>query len=311
MGPIPVRIDRGATSLALGLACSAALCLALAAPRAWAKAPAATYPYQIVTTDDEDITKRISDDLRTRLNTALVVPQDASEPPRKTIYIAIGPLALSTLVARGVDGVVISAYTSSQVWHTVFARTKLAQRSAYTAVYAEPSPFDQLHLIALLYKRPVAVATIVSADTAFLQPVLRAAGNEVTIDNFGPSDDINSAMNRLAHTQVLLAMPDRTVYNSDNIRNILLSAYRHNQAVIGFSADMVKAGALASTYSEVDDINIQVAEIAAAYAATGELPAPQFPRYFSTIVNEGVARSLRVPVDSAARHFARHPQVSR
>jgi ABC-type uncharacterized transport system substrate-binding protein len=112
-------------------------------------------------------------------------------------------------------------------------------------------------------------------------------------------------LNRTAQSQVLLALPDSAVYNTENIRDILLSTYRHKQAVVGFSSDMVKVGALASTYSEVEDINAQVAEIAAAYVATGELAPPQFPRYFRTIVNQGVARSLDVAVSEAARGFAR------
>jgi ABC-type uncharacterized transport system substrate-binding protein len=68
---------------------------------------------------------------------------------------------------------------------------------------------------------------------------------------------------------------------------------------------MVKAGALATTYSEVEDINAQVAEIVASYVSGGELPAPEFPRYFHTIVNEGVARSLDVEVPDNVRKFAR------
>jgi ABC-type uncharacterized transport system substrate-binding protein len=77
--------------------------------------------------------------------------------------------------------------------------------------------------------------------------------------------------------------------------------------VIGFSGDMVKAGALATTYSEIEDIDAQVAEIASAYVAGGELAPPQFPRYFRTIVNEGVARSLDLTVGDEVRNFARLP----
>jgi ABC-type uncharacterized transport system substrate-binding protein len=70
---------------------------------------------------------------------------------------------------------------------------------------------------------------------------------------------------------------------------------------------MVKVGALATTYSEIEDINTQVAEIAAAFVVTGELAPPQFPRYFRTLVNEGVARSLDVRVTDNARRFSRLP----
>jgi hypothetical protein len=48
-----------------------------------------------------------------------------------------------------------------------------------------------------------------------------------------------------------------------------------------------------------------VAELTADFVRTGELPAPQFPRYFRTIINEGVASSLDLRVTDAARNFAR------
>jgi ABC-type uncharacterized transport system substrate-binding protein len=153
-----------------------------------------------------------------------------------------------------------------------------------------------------LYGRPVRISAIVGRDTGFLKPALQG---QVELQDFAPADDINRILSRIAQTEVLLALPDSGIYNTENIRNILLSTYRHKQAVIGFSADMVKAGALASTYSEVEDINAQVAEMAASFVATGVLPPPQFPRYFHTVVNEGVARSLDVRVSGEVRHFAR------
>jgi ABC-type uncharacterized transport system substrate-binding protein len=126
----------------------------------------------------------------------------------------------------------------------------------------------------------------------------------------GAGDDINRLLNQIAQTDALLALPDSAVYSTENIRNILLSTYRHKQGVIGFSSDMVKAGALATTYSEIEDIDAQVAEIASAYVAGGELAPPQFPRYFRTIVNEGVARSLDLIVSDEVRSFARRPDNS-
>ena len=57
----------------------------------------------------------------------------------------------------------------------------------------------------------------------------------------------------------------------------------------------------------VAECEAQVAEIAANYVATGELAPPQFPHYFRTVVNEGVARSLDLRVTNEARSFARLP----
>ncbi|MES2757772.1 MAG: hypothetical protein V4693_10395 [Pseudomonadota bacterium] len=279
----------------------ASIALALAAPAAFAE-PVHGYRFHIVTGDDSAQTRRIADDLYTRLVPLSAMFRTELAQRRRMVYIAIGPVALRDVAARKDDCVVISAFTSSAVWRAVAAGATPARASAMTAVYAEPAPADQLQLAAMLYRRPVKAAVILGADSAHLKSVLRGA---VTLEELAPGEDINRVLNRVASHEVLLAMPDSGVYNTDTVRNILLSTYRHKQGVIGFSADMVKAGALASTYSEIEDINAQVAEMAAAFVASGELAGPQFPRYFHTIVNEGVARSLDLDVVDAARKFAR------
>ena len=262
------------------------------------------YRFQIVTGDDGSVTRRIADDLYKRLVPTFAGFRTELAQRRRMVLVAIGPAALRDAAMRPCDCVVIAAFTSSQVWRDVMAQVPPARAASMTAIYAEPAPVDQLHLIALLYGRPARVAAIV-ADPRFFAPIL---GNATDLYAFSEGDDINRLLNRIAQTDVLLALPDNSVFNAENIRNILLSTYRHKQAVIGFSSDMVRAGALASTYSDIDDINEQVAETAARFVASGELDAPQFPRYFRTVVNEGVARSLDVTVDSAARNFARRPR---
>jgi hypothetical protein len=262
------------------------------------------FRFHIVTGDDSAQTRRIADDLSKRLVPLAAMFRTELAQRRRMVYIAIGPAALRDAISRKDDCVVISAFTSSQVWRAVAAGAPPSRAAALTAVYAEPAPADQLRLISLLYRRPVAVAAILGTDGEHLKPVLRGSAR---IEEMAPGDDINRILNRIAPSEVLLAMPDSGVYSAENLRNILLSTYRHKQGVIGFSADMVKAGALATTYSDIEDINAQVAEMAAAFAATGELPPPQFPRYFSTIVNEGVARSLDIEVVDAAKKFAHRP----
>lgn len=275
----------------------AALMLAGAACSAFAMG-GGTARFEIITGDRTDVTQRISTDLWRRLSPLF---DDAAASTRKKLCIAVGPSALRDAAARSDECVLLGAYTSSPVWHSMAGHLPPSQA---TAVYAEPSPADQLRLVSLLYRRPVRVAAIVGSDTAFLRPAL-SAGAELY--EFARGEDINRVLNRMAKAEVLLATPDSAVYTPENFRNILLSSYRHNQGVIGFSADMVKAGALASTYSDIEDINAQVVEVAAAYAASGVLSPAQFPRYFRTIINEPMARSLNIEPDNAARSFARRP----
>jgi hypothetical protein len=286
----------------------AALTLAASAQAAKpVQEPIQGFRFQIVTADDSALTQRIAEDLYKRLVPIFSEFRTELAQRRRMLFVAIGPAALREVAAKRCDCVVISAFTSSQVYRSITTRAAHggAHPVATTAVYAEPAPGDQLRLAALLYRRPVRVAAILGADTSFLRPALEA--DSVAVLDAGNGEDINRLLNQIAQTDVLLALPDSTVYSTESIRNILLSTYRHKQGVIGFSSDMVKAGALATTYSEVEDIDAQVAEIASAYVAGGELAPPQFPRYFRTIVNEGVARSLDLRVDNEVRGFVRLP----
>ena len=262
------------------------------------------FRFQILTGDDSEVTRRIAEDLYKRLVPTFGAFRTELAQRRRMVYVAIGPTALRDALARRCDCVIISAFTSSQVWRSLTARMPASRTGLMTAVYAEPAPADQLRLAALLYGRPVRVGAILGRDTAFLRGALE---NDIEVQPFAAGDDINHTLNGMTRAEVLLALPDGDVYNPENVRNILLSTYRRKQGVIGFSADMVKVGALATTYSEIEDINTQVAEIAAAFVVTGNLPPPQFPRYFRTVVNEGVARSLDVRVTDGARRFSNLP----
>jgi hypothetical protein len=280
----------------------AGLLLCAGAAAAPAPAPVSGYRFQILTGDESGITVRIAEDLYKRLVPTFAAFRTELAQRRRMVYIAIGPDALRKAAAQHCDCVVISAFTASQVWRAVVDRLPPGHARLMTAVYAEPAPADQVRLATLLYRRPVRVAAILGPDTGFLQPALLG---QADVLQAGREDDVDDVLARAKRSEVLLALPDSAIYNPENIRNILLSTYRRKQAVIGFSADMVKVGALATTYSEIEDINAQVAEMAASFVASGELPAPQFPRYFRTAINEGVARSLDILVTNEARRFAR------
>ena len=293
---------KGARALLLPIGAACLLSLAAARGASVHSAPAEGFRFHIVSGDDSVQTRRIADDLYKRLAPLAASFRTELAQRRRLVYIAIGPAALRDAARRNDDSVVIAAFTASQVVQAVAAAN---HGSAITAVYAEPAPADQLRLIELLYRRPLRVAMVLGAESAHLKPFMQALKPPLAIEEMAAGEDINRILNRIAPADVLLAMPDSGVYNTDTIRNILLSTYRHKQGVIGFSADMVKAGALATTYSDIEDIDAQVAEMALAFATSGDLPPPQFPRYFSTIINDGVARSLDLDVSAAARALAR------
>ena len=98
----------------------------------------------------------------------------------------------------------------------------------------------------------------------------------------------------LAGCDVLLAVPDSTIYSSSNIRNILLTSYRRSIPLVGFSQAYVNAGALAAIFSTPEQLAEQTSESVISFARTAQLPEPQYPAIFTIAVNQQVARSLGI-----------------
>ncbi len=109
--------------------------------------------------------------------------------------------------------------------------------------------------------------------------------------------DVGEAISYLLNDiDVLLALPDSRIHNSQTISHILTTAYRNSIPVIGFSSAYVKAGATAAVYTSLDDISNQVADTVLEFLANGYVKNhSQQAKYFSVAFNFEVARSLGLP----------------
>lgn len=103
----------------------------------------------------------------------------------------------------------------------------------------------------------------------------------------------------LNHSEVLLAVPDSDLYNSNNIRNILMTSYRHDIPLIGLSQSYVNAGALCAVYSTPEELGMQAGTMSHSYALSRRLPAAQFPLLYDVATNTEVARTLGIQLKTA------------
>lgn len=103
----------------------------------------------------------------------------------------------------------------------------------------------------------------------------------------------------LGDIDVLIAIPDSTIYNSNNVRNILLTSYRHKVPLIGISQAYVNAGAICAIFSTPEQLAGQSAEMAVLFARNKNFPSPQYPMQFDIALNQQVARSLGIALDTA------------
>jgi len=109
------------------------------------------------------------------------------------------------------------------------------------------------------------------------------------------TESVNDA---LKHSDLLLALPDKTIYNSNTVKNILLTSYRNRKPLIAFSANFVRAGALAAIYSDIDDLsNTAVAILQRYIKKPGKFKrSAYYPENFKIRINEQVFNALNLDI---------------
>lgn len=267
---------------------------------------------RVITAADPAAQRQMLQALRSRYPALLAESDPAAWDARKSTgpIVALGPAALRRALGADLRSPLIAVLTSSQTYRRLVAN---APREVATAIYADASPGAQLQLIATLFERKIAVGVLLSDASAYLEKALRQAAQqyslEILITKADPNQDPVRALNGLAGAQVLLAVPDSTLYTPDTLRAVLESTYRRGMPVVGFSAATVAAGTLASAYPDVDDIVADLADLIEGLGTSGNesLPEPRFPRYWRVAVNENVARSLGIVITDKVRALGAHP----
>lgn len=130
----------------------------------------------------------------------------------------------------------------------------------------------------------------------FLRQGAQKHGYTVSIEHVYDDADLIPKLEKVFESNgALLAIPDPIVYNRQTAQSILLTSYRHQIPVFGYSKSYVKAGALAAVFSDAKHLARQAAEVAIeTQKEQALLPPPLVPKYFSVIVNRQVEKSLNL-----------------
>lgn len=232
--------------------------------------------------------------------------------PRRhnTLCVAVGPEALKRALDAGVLPL-LSLFSSAEAYSTVVAASGGAAKTRQlAAIYAEPSPDQQFQLVRNLYGRRVRVGVLLSAATSRQQVELDSAARRWDLDlqvRIEPAGaDILRALAGLDEVQVVLMIPDGTLYSSDGFRALIESTYRRGKGVIAFTPALVNAGALAGAYTSIDDTMTQLVEALEGRADrlwTGGI----YPKYWRVQINDVVARSLNLIVSAPVRMLGLRP----
>jgi len=172
-----------------------------------------------------------------------------------------------------------------------------------SAVFLDQPPARQLELIRLALPAVRNVGILVGGESKTHGPGLEKAakkrGMQLATSLVGQDGLFAALQSLLAEVEVLLALPDPTVFNSQTAANILTAAYRRHVPLVGFSPAYAKAGALLALYSTPSQVGVRGAELLRQALAGKSLPPPQGAREFVVTINRDVARSLGLALDEA------------
>jgi ABC-type uncharacterized transport system substrate-binding protein len=161
-------------------------------------------------------------------------------------------------------------------------------------LWSDPPLDRQLRLIRILLPQARRIGVLYDRHSEFLLKDLRLAarplGLELVTERWDNTHDSRPLQTLLKNSDVLLGLDDPDLYNSKTAKNLLLSSYSRQLALIGPNAGFVRAGSLASTYSDQSDWLAILDKLLDQPPASW--PRAHYPPLFKVSSNPQVARSL-------------------
>jgi len=202
----------------------------------------------------------------------------ASKTTIPMLSVMIPRMGYEELLVRAspkTDHRLISAIYIDQQWdrQIEFWRAVLPERRRIGLLHSQDTNFDLEHLRKKVAQR----------------------GGSLQSQQVRSSDELFPKLEGvLANSDVLVAIPDSSIYNSSNIRNILLTSYRYGIPLIGISQSYVNAGAMCAIFSTPEQFAEQASGVMVSFARTRHLSEPQYPATYTIAINHQVARSLGI-----------------
>jgi hypothetical protein len=161
-------------------------------------------------------------------------------------------------------------------------------------LWSDPPLARQLRLITHILPQARRIGVLYAADSEFLLQEVReyakSMGLEVVPQLWDNTNDSRPLQNLFKSSDVLLGLDDPQLYNPKTVKNLLLSSYARQLPLVGPNAGFVRAGSLASTYSDQADWLAVLDRLLDQPPATW--PRTLYSEHFKVAGNPQVARSL-------------------
>lgn len=224
----------------------------------------------------------------------VIIIEQAGGSAKADLTIAVGMKATEIAIAESSPPVLSVMVPRAGYEALLEKHASRKPLKTLSAIYLDQPWERQLNFIQVALPKHGIVGVLYSPNTPIVLPRL-PHGMSINAKSVRSTETLFAALeNILESSDVLLVIPDNEIYSSSNMRNILLTSYRHKVPLIGISQAYVNAGALCAIFSTPEQLAWQAASAIASFATDRRLPAPQYPASFSIGINQQVANSLGI-----------------
>jgi ABC-type uncharacterized transport system substrate-binding protein len=296
------------------LLCSIAIFFIFASP-----AQSAPYLLTVILSENSGAYKEFSDSLNELLkdsDVSITVTDTIQPPPPSNLVVAVGMKAATVVIKSNAPNILNVMIPQAGHSKLLQENPKRDIKSHYSTIYLDQPLDRQIKLIAAAFPDRRRLGVIFEPEKTNEINTIKKYSNDYGLELYANEVNSNTSMfeslqNVLQHSNVLLALPSPTIYNSTTLRNILVSTYQSKIPLVGFSASYVKAGAMCAVISTPAQFAKQTSTVILKFIETGELPPAQHPTLFEISVNDRVAQSMGVSIDSPDELFKKMSTIKR
>jgi putative tryptophan/tyrosine transport system substrate-binding protein len=255
----------------------------------------------------EDFKEELVSGKDTNLRVKVIELQDAEKlvvAENSELVIALGEKALKAASKLKHSTPVLGIFTSMYTFNSLLL-TSRRNLDNFSAVVIDQPYWRRVTLIKAILPDVKTLGVLLGPTSSENSELLKEVGEKSAVnilqENINNETELIPKLQKILDSaDALMAIPDPLVYSRETAEPILLTSYRYQKPVFGYSESYVRSGALAGVYSSTKQLARQAAEIAVnSQQAPSLLPPPQTPKYFSVAINYQVARSLNIQLADA------------
>lgn len=238
-----------------------------------------------------------------KLNLRLISDAAPTEPD--ALIVPIGLKAFRAAIAVPTTAPVWALMVPRDTVDGLMSALPPQRRARIGALYLDQPLVRYMHLIQAAQPQVRRIGVLFGPHSEKQSEALADAARQAGLILVGESIDaperLIPALDLLrGRVDLLLLLPDPLVASRASLQVLLLRTYQMRLPVVGYSMQLIEAGATLALYSTPAQIGEEAALriIEAARRGSLRVPASGFPRHYDLAVNRSVAVSLglRVPV---------------